>query len=436
MNNTSVRDNFPIFSHYAPGGYEGQAKGSKQPLPFSVAKAMENRLVYLDNAASTHKPDSVIDIISIFYSTSYATVHRALYDMGEQATTQYEQVRTKVQAFIHAAQPEEIIFTKGTTESINFIAQSWALQHLKAGDQIVLTQAEHHANLLPWQRIAIQTGAELVFIPVDPKTFQLINPENYISQKTKLVAVAHSSNVLGSLWQFGQLESLITKAHAVGAKVLIDAAQSIAHQHIDVEKLNADFLAFSAHKMFGPTGVGVLYIKKELHDDVQPYQLGGSMVYEVTFDQASWAKAPQKFEAGTPPIAAIMGLGAAIDFITQHIKFDQLKEFEAKLCKQLLDGLNAIPGIVIAGDQQTIARQGHIVSFAVPALHPHDIASHLGSKNIAIRAGHHCAQPLVTHLGFQSLLRVSVAAYTTPQDIDIFLFELKNTLTFLTKHVT
>ncbi len=410
MNPLKIRNDFPIFKSHR-----------------------DKPLVYLDNAATTHKPQVVIDAITNFYTHAYATVHRTLYPMGEAATTSYEAVRDKVARFINAKDRCEIIFTKGTTESINFIAQAWALQAIKPGDQVLVGSIEHHANLVPWQEVARATGASIVYLPLNPITYQFDNPEAYLSPKTKLVAVAHSSNVLGNVWNEGthQLENFIKTAHTLGARVLVDAAQSVAHQKIDVQTLDADFLAFSGHKMFAPTGVGVLYIKKELHDTVQPYQVGGSMIWEVTYQGASWAKAPQKFEAGTPPIAAVIGLGAAIDYIDGHITFDQLRIHEAALCKQLIDGLLAIDGVTIIGNLASLATAGHLVCFAIKDIHTHDLASLLAQDGIAVRAGHHCAQPFVSSLDTSSLIRVSVTAYNTPQDIELFLQACTHALNLL-----
>jgi cysteine desulfurase/selenocysteine lyase len=388
-------------------------------------------LVYLDNAATVQKPQTVIDSMHAFYSTSYATVHRALYEIGEAATQHYEQSRDRVATFINAKHREEIIFTKGTTEGINFIANTWALDHLKPGDQIVLTQAEHHANLLPWQLVANRTGAELVFIPIDKKTYQVVNPGSILSSKTKLVAVTMASNVLGPIWdtQHNELESFIAQSHAVGAVVLVDAAQAVMHKKVDVQTLGADFLVFSGHKMMAPTGIGVLYMNKKLHESVEPYQLGGSMIHEVTFDHATWAPSPHKYEAGTPPIAEVIGLGAAIEYINQNINWNELHHHESQLSAQLIDGLKTIPEVTIIGNIPWLKHEGHVVSFTIDGMHTHDAAALLGFEGIAVRAGHLCAQPLVNHLGIESLLRVSIAAYNTSDDIDAFLRSFKTCLT-------
>jgi cysteine desulfurase/selenocysteine lyase len=384
---------------------------------------------YLDNAATSHKPQVMIDAMQQFYGHDYATVHRGLYPTGEQATTAYERSRTTIAQFINAS-PHDIIFTKGTTESINLVATAWGLQHCSAGDEIVLTMAEHHANLLPWQMVAQETGAKLVFIPVNPTTFMLENPAAYFSKKTKFAALTLSSNVLGDIWPTGALAECIARAQNVGAKVLIDAAQAVAHQEIDAKILGADFIAFSGHKLFGPTGVGVLYATAEAQNSMQPYQRGGSMVYEAHFDTAIWQTGPHKFEAGTPPIAQVIGLAASIEYLSENISWQAVGTHEAALCKQLIDGLNTIPGVTIVGNQEMIALHGHLVSFVVNGIHAHDIASNLGTQGVTVRAGHLCAQPLVTTLGHASLIRASVAFYTSSDDVALFVKALHSTISF------
>jgi len=386
---------------------------------------------YLDNAATAHKPQAMLEAMAAFYEHDYATVNRGLYAAGEQATAACEQTRARVAQLINAT-PHEVIFTSGTTQSINLVASSWALQHCRAGDQIVLTEAEHHANLLPWQEVAAKTGAQLVFIPLDRSSLQLVDATPYITPRTKLVAVTLSSNVLGDVWPAGYLHACIDKAHAVGAVVLLDAAQAIAHQPVDVQALNADFLAFSAHKLFGPTGLGVLFAKQSLQETMQPYQRGGSMVYEAHFDHAVWQKGPAKFEAGTPPIAAIIGFGATLAYLQKTISWPAVQEHETALCRQLLAGLQKLPRVTIVGNPAVIAAHGHLVSFVVAGIHAHDIASALGSQGIAVRAGHLCAQPLVDALGFNSLVRVSVALYSNEQDIALFLQTLEQTIGLFT----
>lgn len=396
--------------------------------------ANNSDLTYLDNAATSQKPQIVIDTIKDFYEHSYASVHRSLYQLAENSTQRFEDVREKARRFINAKHQEEIIFTKGTTEGLNFVAAAWAAEHLSAGDEIVTTQVEHHANLLPWQRVARQTGATLKFIPLDRQSFMLHNVLDQITEKTKLVSVTHTSNVLGNVWQPGDLKALIKKAHEVGAKVMLDCAQSIAHEKVDVQELDVDFIAFSSHKMYGPAGVGVLYIRKELHHDVDPYHVGGSMVHSVSFQSASWDQAPQKFEAGTPAITPIIGFGAALDYYEQNINFDELRHHESTLCGLVVDGLSKFQEVKIVGNIEMIKKEGHVVCFAIKRVHAHDIAELLGSRNIAVRAGHHCAQPLVGQLlGFDALLRVSVGAYNTVEDIEKFLEVFEDVLKFFKK---
>ncbi|MFH1254570.1 MAG: SufS family cysteine desulfurase [bacterium] len=403
---------------------------------FSKIEKMGRKFVYLDSAATTHKPQQVIDSIVDFYTLYNSNVHRGLYDSGEQATALYEGSREKVAKFINAKASSEIIFTSGTTESINFVAQTWAASNLKPGDEILLTQAEHHANLLPWQRVAKQTGAVLKFIPIfchpelDSGSIQINSPEHLVTSRTKLVAVTYISNVLGDIWATGQLESLITAAKKQGAKILIDAAQAVAHRKVDVQTLNVDFMAFSGHKMFAPTGIGVLYIKSDLHDQIESYKVGGGMVNSVSFQNASWAKSPHKFEAGTPAIAQAIGLGVAIDYISQNLNFEQIAKHEVVLHKQLLAEILKIKKIKIAGNISATEPHGSMLCFAVEGVHAHDIAGYVGGKGISVRAGHHCAQPLVKSLGFESLVRVSFGVYNTEQDVDAFVTELKEALKF------
>lgn len=382
--------------------------------------------IYFDTAATAHKPQAVIDAMVDFYTNCNANVGRGVYDLSERATQIYEDCRDAVAAFINAADRSEVILNPGTTAGTNFVADTWGMQNIKAGDEIVVTRVEHHANILPWQRLAKRMGATLKFIDIDKETFSVNFPaDGVITNKTKLVAITHSSNVLGPIWNKGQLEQVIAAAHAVGAKVLLDAAQSSPHHKIDVQQLDADFLVFSAHKIMGPTGIGVLFIKQDLHDDLEPYQVGGSMVYEASFDHATWQKAPAKFEAGTPPIAQAAGLKAAIEFINEHIDFDELNKHESGLCNQLLDGLQQIDGLRILGNIEQLRKHGHLVSFAVSGLHSHDLASYLASKGIAIRVGHHCAQPLAKYLDVDSSVRASFYVYNTSQEVERFLQEVK-----------
>jgi len=410
MNVPKIRQNFPFFQRPSPQ-------------------------VYLDNAATTHKPAAVIEAITTFYGTNYGTVHRSLYPTGEAATGGYEQARETVAAFINATDSREVVFTKGATEGLNLVATSWALPNLTQDDEIVITAAEHHANLLPWQFVAQQTGAKLVIIPIDRTTYTLVNPISALTTKTKLVAITHDSNVLGPIWdhQTNELITFIQRAKSLGAAVLLDASQSVMHQRLDVQALGIDFMVFSGHKLLGPTGIGVLYLKQTIADQCQPYQRGGGMVRDVSYTTAHWLEAPHKFEAGTPPIAQAIGLAAAINFITSNIDFVALRKHETALCTTLLDGLETIAGIAAVGNQERMRHHSHIVCIAVANMHPHDLAAHLGGNGFAVRAGHHCAQPLVTALGFESLLRASVALYNTQAEIELFITQLQESVTWMTK---
>jgi cysteine desulfurase / selenocysteine lyase len=411
MNKDPIRCHFPILNRSAE---------------------QDHSLTYLDNAATTHKPQSVIDAICNFYKTANANVHRGLYGSAEQATVLYEKSRQAVANFIGAAHSAEIVFTKGTTESINLIAHSWGTQQLKAGDVILLSQAEHHANLLPWLELAKKIHLILRYIPYDQATHKL-SLENLDLTGVKLLAVQHTSNVLGNVWDndFANLATLIKQVHNVGGAVLLDIAQSIAHLPINVQALNVDFLAFSGHKMYGPTGIGVVYINKKWHDRLVPYHVGGSMIYSASYEGATWAAMPQLLEAGTPPISSVIGLHAAITFIQKNISFPELAKQEAELCTQFAAGLANLPGIRVVTKHDAATTHQHVASFYHEKIHAHDLASFLGEKNIAVRAGHHCAQPLIELLGVAALVRISVAAYTTPQDIELALQAIEAALNHL-----
>jgi cysteine desulfurase / selenocysteine lyase len=389
------------------------------------------RLVYLDNGATTQKPKIVIDAISHFYENHNSNVHRCIHELGESATTFYENARRDTAKFINAV-TEEIVFTKGTTESINFIADTWGLSNVNSGDAVVTTQIEHHANYLPWLRLTKRKGAEFKLIKFNKNsfTFETDNLEEIITSKTKIVALTHSSNVLGEVWQKGQLKKVIKRAHEVGAKVLLDAAQSVAHRKIDVKSLDADFFVFSGHKMMAPTGVGVLYIKKELHKDVEPYQVGGSMAFSVSQRDVKYKDTPYKFEAGTPPIAQVIGLGKAIEYINENIDFDELKKHEASLCNALLSDLIKIKGVVIWGNVDSLQNEGHLVSLSVDGVHVHDLSAYLSRKGVSVRSGHHCAQPLASLLGVEASLRVSFYAYNTMDDVQAFVKNLREAIAY------
>lgn len=401
-------------------------------FPALQRKVNANKFVYLDNAATAHKPACVIQAMQDFYSSSYATVHRSLYQQAEGATELYENSRAKIATFINASCPEEIIFTYGTTDGINGISQSLS-KILQTNHEILLSQVEHHANLLPWQRIANERGAKLKFIDLDKETLILKNPLNYLTPKTKIIAITLDSNVLGPVWgqSFDHLKKLIEAAHAQDTLVLLDAAQAIAHMPLDVQQLNVDFLVFSGHKLYGPTGIGAAYINKKHHDWLAPWRVGGSMVFEVNFDKASWAPAPQKFEAGTPPITEVIGLGATIDYLTANTSWKEIRNNGQLLNKALIGGLEQIKDVTIVGNNALLAEHGHLVSIASKVAHPHDLSACLSNVGVATRAGHLCAQPLISMLGHTAVLRISTGIYNTLQDIEIFLQELERCIQLL-----
>ncbi len=397
-------------------------KKLRADFPILQQKVNGYPLIACDNASTSHKPQSVIDAMVQFYTTTNANIYRGIHLFAEQATQQYENARKKVANFI-GADSEEVIFTRGCTSSINFVAATWADQNIQAGDEIVVTELEHHANLIPWQRLAQKKSAVLKFIPIFPDgSVDLSCLDSIITHKTKLVSVIHVSNAVGT---HVDVATIIRRAHAVGARVLIDAAQSAPHQKINVHELDCDFLVFSGHKLLGPTGIGVLYIKKELHDEVPPYEVGGGMVANVDCTHATWAAAPQKFEAGTPPIAQAIGLGAAVDYLQVHIKFDELIAYEAQLCTRLIDGLSEIAGVRILGPISELKEKGHVVSFLVEGYHSHDVAAFLDSRGISVRAGHHCAQPFAKKLGYDASVRVSFYFYNTLEEVDAIIVAMR-----------
>jgi cysteine desulfurase/selenocysteine lyase len=404
-------------------------KFKKLRADFPILKQEVNGypLIAFDNASTSHKPQSVIDAVVQFYTTINANTFRGVYLFAEEATRQYEDARKKIAQFI-GADPEEVVFTRGCTSGINFIAATWADTHVQVGDEIVITELEHHSNLLPWQRLAQKKGAVLKFIPIFPDgTVDLSQLDSIITNKTKMVSVIHVSNAVGT---HVDIVPIIERAHAVGARIMIDAAQSVSHQKINVHELDCDFLVFSGHKLLGPTGIGVLYIKKELHDAIEPYEVGGGMVANVDCTHATWAPAPQKFEAGTPSIAQAIGLGAAVDYVGKHINFDDLVAYEAQLCARLIDGLSKIEGIKILGPISELKEKGSMVSFLVENYHSHDVAAFLDKRGIFVRAGHHCAQPFAHKLGYDASVRVSFYFYNTPEEVDALIAAIHDLVKF------
>lgn len=383
---------------------------TKKDFPLLMAHP---EIVYLDSAASTQKPQCVLDAMNDFYLNNYANVHRGIYGLGARATTAYENARETLANFIHA-EPHETIFTRGTTESINLVAYSYLVPILKPGDEVLISAMEHHANIVPWQVACQQTGAILKVIPIsDAGELDLIAFENLLSVKTKLLALTHVSNVLGTI---NPVQELITQAHSKNIPVLIDGAQGIMHEVVDVKKLDCDFYVFSSHKLFGPTGVGILYAKENILKKMRPYQTGGEMIRTVSFEKTEFAEAPQKFEAGTPSFVEVVGFAAAVRYL-QSLDFEERRAHDQKLLAYATHALKALPGITIFGNAKNKAG---IISFTVEGVHPHDIATILDSEQIAVRAGHHCAMPLMQRFNVPAMARASFSIYNSEADVDVF----------------
>lgn len=389
---------------------------------FPILQETGAPFIYFDNAATTHKPLQVIEAITNFYAHQNASVGRGLYPLAEQATTLYEKARTTCANFLHVQHASEIVITHGATDAFNMVEAAWARTHVAAGQTIVITALEHHSNLLVWQRCAQQTKAELVVIPTDTQGNLPQDLDTYITEHTALVAVCHVSNTLGNRIDVRQLAQ---KAHAVGARILVDATQSVPHGGVNVQELECDMLIFSGHKIMGPTGIGILYIRRDMHDQLVPYQLGGGMVYSVDYKHVSWREMPYLLEAGTPPIAQAIGLTAALEYITHYVDPEQVKEHEAALTSYAIDQLAQLPGIRLLGPLAELKQQGHLISFVCEKIHAHDVAAYLGTQGICVRAGNHCAQPVSQIVDAAAFVRVSFYWYNTMQEIDTFVSVLK-----------
>jgi cysteine desulfurase/selenocysteine lyase len=381
-------------------------------------------IVYLDTAATAQKPQVVLDAMNGYYTQHTTNSGRGIYQLAEMTTQKCHDVRQKVADFIGASTASEIIFNAGATAGINFVANSWGQQHIKAGDEIIITQLEHHANFVPWQQLCQQKGAVLKIIPVDKNgQLQVSDIDQWVTSKTKLVAMTHVSNVLGTI---NPSIKLITQAaRKVGAKVLLDGAQAVKSLEVDVQELDCDFYIFSGHKIYGPTGIGVLYCKKEVQKEIAPIAFGGGAVINVLEDTTELLPAPECFEPGTLPLAQIIGLGAAIDYI-KSIGLLKIHEHLNQLTNQLLDGLKGISAVTSIGSEEQLRKEATMVSFVVDGMHPHDVAALLDSQGICVRAGHHCAQPLAAALGYNATIRVSFGLYNDAHDIQKLLDALKN----------
>ena len=385
----------------------------RQDFPILSRLIHGKPLVYLDNAATSQKPRVVLDAERRYYELSNANVHRGIHALAEEATALYEGARERVARFIHAPDARQIIFTKNATEAINLVAHSWARARLREGDAILLTEMEHHANLVPWQLAAQAAGATLRFLPITGDGQLDLSQLSSLLDGVQLVAVTHMSNVLGTI---NPVAEIVRAAHAVGAVVLIDGAQSVPHLAVDVTALDCDFLVCSAHKMLGPTGCGVLYGKATLLDAMPPFLAGGEMISNVWLDHATWNEVPWKFEAGTPGIAQAIGLGAAVEYLAA-LGRPAVREHELKLTRHALEALGALEGLVIYGPPEAAARGG-VISFNYGEIHPHDLGQVLDEEGVAIRAGHHCAKPLMRRLGVASTARASFYVYNTTAEVD------------------
>ena len=384
-------------------------------FPILAEKIRNKPLVYLDNAASCQKPNAVIDCISDFYRHDYANIHRGVHTLSVRATDKFEAAREKVRAFINAAQTKEIIFVRGATEAINLIAQTYGKTNIKADDEIIITAMEHHSNIVPWQMLCEQTGAVLKVAPMNVQGELIYEAfEALLNDKTRLVAVTHMSNALGTI---NPVEKIIAIAHAKNIPVMLDGAQASPHMAVDVHALDCDFYVFSGHKLYGPSGIGVLYGKQALLEAMPPYQGGGDMIRTVTFENSTYAGLPHKFEAGTPNIADVVGLGAAIDYLNE-IGMETIAAYEAELLSYATEQARMIKGLQIIGEAMD---KGAILSFILDRIHPHDIGTMLDSLGIAIRAGHHCAMPVMDFYHVPATARASFAMYNTKEEIDVLM---------------
>jgi cysteine desulfurase/selenocysteine lyase len=398
-----------------------KASEIRELFPILNQEVNGHPLVYLDNAATSQKPVSVIEALKHYYEWDNSNVHRGVHTLGSRATDAYEGAREKVAKFIHASSEQEIVFTRGTTTAINIVATSYARSVLREGDEIVITPMEHHSNLIPWQQAAKATGATLKYIPLQKDgTISLADVENVITDRTKIVSIVYISNVLGVI---NPIKEIARIAHKHGAKIMVDGAQSTPHMKVDVQDLDCDFYAFSGHKMCGPTGIGVLYGKKSILENMEPIEFGGEMIDHVDLQNSTWKELPWKFEGGTPIIAGAVGLGAAIDFL-QQVGMNEILQHDMKLSEYALERMTKIEGLTVYGPH--VNRAG-LVTFNLGDVHPHDVATVLDSQGIAIRAGHHCCQPLMRWMEQSSTARASFYLYNTEDDVDQLVKGLQKT---------
>jgi cysteine desulfurase/selenocysteine lyase len=411
----------PFFAPHIPDQHFGifDVHSIRQDFPILQERVNGKPLIWFDNAATTQKPKAVIDRLSYFYEHENSNVHRAAHELAARSTDAYEAARETIRRFLNASSVNEIVFVRGTTEGINLVAKSWGPQNLQPGDEIVLTHLEHHANIVPWQQLAQQTGAKLRVAPVDHQGQILLEEyQKLLNSRTKLVAFSHVSNALGTITP---AQVMIDLAHRVGAKVLLDAAQSVSHIPIDVQTLNPDWLVFSGHKIFGPTGIGAVYGKEELLNATQPWQGGGNMILDVTFERTIYHQAPVRFEAGTGNIADAVGLAAALDYV-QKIGLPTIAAYEHELLEYATAGLSTIPGLRLVG---TAPEKAAVLSFVLEGFDVETIGQYLNQQGIAVRAGHHCAQPVLRRFGLEATVRPSLAFYNTKPEIDVLVAALE-----------
>lgn len=402
------------------------AQKLRQDFPILHQLVNDEPLVYLDNAATTQKPEAVLDKLTAYYHQDNANVHRGVHTLAERATQAYEGAREKVRTFINAKETAEVLFTRGTTTSLNWVAKSFGAKFVEAGDEIVISYMEHHSNIIPWQQLAQQKKAKLVYIDITPEGYlDLADAKRKIGPKTKIVSIAHVSNVLGGI---NPIEELIALAHANDAVMVVDGAQSVPHMKVDVQQLDADFYAFSGHKMCGPTGIGVLYGKRRWLDQMEPVEFGGEMIDFVNLYDSTWKELPWKFEAGTPNIAGGIGLGAAVDYLSA-IGMDEIHAYEQSLVDYVMTKLQAIDGVTVYGPQDPQDHTG-VIAFNIDGLHPHDVATALDMEGVAVRAGHHCAQPLLKYLNVPATARASFYFYNTKKDADRLIDAIHKTKEF------
>lgn len=406
LNVSNIREDFPVLSKKV---YDGKP------------------LIWLDSAATSQKPRQVIQALVDYYEGYNANVHRGVHALSIESTERYEEARSKVANFINAESPESLIWTRNTTEAINLVARSWAEDNIKSGDEIVVTALEHHSNLVPWQQIARKKGANLRILPVtEDHMVDMDAADGIIGARTRLLAMTHESNAVGTIVP---VKTLAEKAHAVGAAVLVDGAQSVPHMPVDVQDIDCDFMAFSGHKMLGPTGIGGLYVKRDVLEGMQPFLTGGEMVLAVSYEDASWNDLPMRFEAGTPNIADAIALGAAVDYL-QSVGMDSVREHEISLTRYALNAFKELEEELDLYGPKDALKQGGILSFHHPDVHPHDLGTALDRRGIAIRTGHHCAMPMVRSLGVPATSRASLYLYNTEAEVDELVDALKEALRY------